>query len=268
MPSAQSSNRHPHIMTISPWSISLFSPKRRVVGSFLHEVNVGISYAPTPLAILTWTTTIDDGMHSWACPAVSPRGAGLACPVSLYGTKATPPTRAERGQVLLARRQRHAAGSGSNYRRSQQRIRRRTPQPVIQTRALFKRTRRLQRLGDWAFLSPTHASTATDAVSDDDIHPSKVDIPSIDTILDETDDDFEESYNDVYDTEWTPNDDNKALTAPNTISSLNTINKTPCTSKNRHLDLSSFTTQNAHGLRRRPRDNDNNIIANGPHDYT
>ncbi len=102
-----------------------------MTGSFLRKVNVGISYVPTPLAILTWTTTIDDGMHSWACPAVSPRGAGLACPVSIYKAKATPPTRAERGQEPTLRRRSHAAGSGSNYRRSRRRIRRRNPQPVI-----------------------------------------------------------------------------------------------------------------------------------------
>ena len=280
MPSAQSSNRHPRIMTISPWSISLFSPKKRVVGSFLRKVNVGISYVPTLLAILTWTTTIDDGMHSWACPAVSPRGAGLACPVSIYKAKATPPTRAERGQEPTLRRRSHAAGSGSNYRRSRRRMRRRNPQPAIRTRALFKRPRRLRRLGDWAFPTLNHASTATDADDDDDIHPPKVDIPSTDTLLDETDDESEESYyvsddntelrtdDDAYDNEWTPNDDNDALTAPNTIPSLNTNKKAPRTTKSRQLDISSFTTQNAHGLRRRPRDNDGNIIANGPHDYT
>ena len=150
MPSAQSSNRHPRIMTISPWLNHFFSTKKRVVGSFLREVNVGISCAtPTPLAILKWNTTIDDGVHSWACPAVSPRSAGFVCPVSLYGVKArTPPTRAERGQELPIRRRSHAAGSGPNYRRSRRRTRRRYPQPAAQTRAIFKRPRRLRRLGD------------------------------------------------------------------------------------------------------------------------
>ena len=79
-------------------------------------------------------------------------------------------------------------------------------------------------MGDWAFPTPNHASTATDADDDDDIHPPKVDIPSTDTLLDETDDELEESYdvsddntelrtdeNDAYDNEWTPNDDNDAL---------------------------------------------------------
>jgi len=168
MASAQSSNRHPRIMTISPWSIPFFSTKKRVVESFLREVNVGISYAPTPLAIITWNITIDDDVHSWACPAVSPRSAGFACPVSLYGAKVFPPTRAERGQEPTVRRRSHAAGSGFNYQHSRQRIQRRTPQPVARTRALFKRPRRLQRLGDWAFPTPNHVLTATDADDDDD----------------------------------------------------------------------------------------------------
>ncbi len=85
MPSAESSNQHPRTMTISPWSIPFYSPQKKVVGSFLREVNVGIISTPTPLAILKWNTTIDDGLHSWACPAVSPCSAGFACPVSLYG---------------------------------------------------------------------------------------------------------------------------------------------------------------------------------------
>jgi len=160
MPSAQSSNRHPRIMTISPWSIPFFH--------FLHDVNIGTSYVPTPLAIITWNNTIDDGVHSWACPAVSPHSAGFACPVSLYGAKAFPPTRAERGQEPTVRRRSHAAGSGPNYRRSRRCIRRRNTQPVARTRALFKRPRRLRRLSDWTFPTPNHVSTATDADDDDD----------------------------------------------------------------------------------------------------
>jgi len=103
-------------------------------------------------------------------------------------------------------------------------------------------------LGDWAFPTLNHASTATDADDDDDIHPPKVDIPSTDALIDETDDESEESYDvsddntelrtddDVYDNEWTPNDDNDALTAPNTIPSLNTNKKAPRTTKSRQLD--------------------------------
>ena len=144
MPSAQSPNQHPRIMTILPWSIPFFSTKKRVVGSFLPEVNVGISYAPTPLTIITWNITIDDGVHSWACPAVSPHSAGFTCPVSLYGAQAFLPTRAERGQEPTVHRRSHVAGSGPNYRRSRQCIRCQNPQPVARTRALFKQPRRLQ----------------------------------------------------------------------------------------------------------------------------
>jgi hypothetical protein len=168
MPSAQSSNRHPRTMTILPWSIPFFSTKKKAVGSFLREVNVGIGYVPTPHTIITRNTTIDDGVHSWACPAVSPRSAGFACPVSLYGAKAFPPTRAERGQEPTVRRRSHAAGSGPNSRRSQRRIRRWNPQPVARTRALFKRPRRLRRLSDWALPTLNHVSMATDADDDDD----------------------------------------------------------------------------------------------------
>ena len=107
-------------------------------------------------------------MHSWACPAVNPCSAGFACPVSLYGAKAFPPTRGECGQEPTVRQRSHAAGSGPNYRRSQRCIWRRNTQPVARTRALFKRPRRLRRLGDWTFLTPNHVSTATDADDDDD----------------------------------------------------------------------------------------------------
>jgi hypothetical protein len=45
-----------------------------------------------------------------------------------------------------------------------------------------------------------------------------------------------------------------------------TTNKQPCPT--RQLDISSFTSQNAHGLCCRPCDTDGNIIPHGPHDYT
>ena len=107
-------------------------------------------------------------MPSWACPAVSPRSAGLACPVSLYGAKTIPPMRAERGQEPTICRRRHATGLGPNYRHSRRRKRRRDPPPVAQARALFKRPRCLQRLSDWAFPTPNHASSATDTDDDND----------------------------------------------------------------------------------------------------
>ena len=114
MPLAQSPNRHPCIMAISPWSIPFFSPQKRVVGSFLREVNVGISSAPTPHTILKWNIIIDiisdkfsrdDGMHLWQCPSVSLHEANVVCPIVLYGAKTVPPTRAERRQKMRIRRQ-------------------------------------------------------------------------------------------------------------------------------------------------------------------
>jgi hypothetical protein len=93
-------------MANSPWSIPFFFTTKRVVGSFLQEVDVGISSAPTPLVTLKWNTIIDiisneysrdDGMlHLWQCPSVSPHEANVVCPIVLYGAKTVPPTRAER----------------------------------------------------------------------------------------------------------------------------------------------------------------------------
>ena len=99
-----------------------------MVGSFLREVNVGISSAPTPLAILKWNTLTDsvpdmdardDGMHSWQCPPGSPQDAGLMCPIVLYRAKTVPPTSVERQQKMLIRRQHYTIGTGPNHRRSQ-----------------------------------------------------------------------------------------------------------------------------------------------------
>ena len=128
MPSAQSPNRHPCIMAISPWSIPFFSPQKRVVGSLLREVNVGISSAPTPHTILKWNIIIDiisdkfsrdDGMHLWQCPSVSLHEANVVCPIVLYGAKTVPPTRAERRQKMRTRRRHHTSGTGPNRCRAQ-----------------------------------------------------------------------------------------------------------------------------------------------------
>jgi hypothetical protein len=165
-------------MVISPWSNPFFRPKKGRFADFLEAMNGEIGTNNTSLHLLPWRTprwntsrngtNSDDGIPSWACPAVSPCSAGLACPVSLYGAKAIPPTREERGQEPTIRQRRHAAGSGPNYRRSRRCIRRQNPPPVAQTRALFKRPRRLRRLSDWAFPNPNHASPATDADDDND----------------------------------------------------------------------------------------------------
>ena len=97
-------------MSLTPF----FPPQKRHIAVFLRTVNLGIDTTPpslvplgrkTPLGSTSRNGTFpDDGMPSWACPAVSPRSAGLACPVSLYGVKAIPPTRAERGQEPMIRR--------------------------------------------------------------------------------------------------------------------------------------------------------------------
>ena len=179
MPSAQSSNRHPRIMTISPWSIPFFSPQKRVVGSFLREVNVGISCAtPTPLDILKLNTTIniisdkysrDDGMlHLWQCPSVSPHEANVVCPIVLYGAKTVPPTRAERRQQTSIRRRHCTIGTGPNHRRSQRRHLRRNPRPITQTRPLFYTPRRQKQLRDWAFPHTNDSHEASGSTYEDD----------------------------------------------------------------------------------------------------
>ena len=81
-----------------------FFTKKKVVASFLREVNVGISSVLIPLVILKWNTTMDtisdkdshdNGMHLWQCPPLSPHEAGVVCPLVLYRAKTVPPTRAE-----------------------------------------------------------------------------------------------------------------------------------------------------------------------------
>jgi hypothetical protein len=229
------------------------------VGSFLREVNVGISYVPTPLAIITWNTTIDDGVHSWACPAVNPRSAGFVCPVSLYGAKAFPPTRAERGQEPTVRRRSHAAGSGLNYRHSRRRIRHRNPQPVARTQALFKRPRRLRRLGDWTFPTPNHVSTATDADDDDDGSISASDMAH--ESRDDEDNTFQIDQMTEECPEWIDDTDEHSC-SPQTIPPRNArkrkshavIKRRATTSESSDEDEQSYViskifTQNAHGLR-------------------
>jgi hypothetical protein len=95
--------------------------------------------------------------------------------------------------------------------------------------------------------------------------------------------DHEDEYNPDRD-DWIPDNVDNAITASCSQHEKNnddgtyhvhsqtsptfppTTNKQPCPT--RQLDISSFTTQNAHGLRCRPCDTDNNIISHGPHDYT
>jgi hypothetical protein len=147
------------------------------VGSFLREVKVGISSAPTPLAILKWHTFADsvpgmdardDGMHLWQCPPVSPHDAGVVCPIVLYGAKTVPPTRAERRQKTSIQRRHCTIGTGPNHRRSQRRHLRRNPRPITQTRPLFYTPRRQKQLRDWAFPHTKDSHEASGSTYEDD----------------------------------------------------------------------------------------------------
>ena len=149
------SSRFWHLCTMAEpsWLTPFFPPQKRHIADFLRTVNMGISTTPpslvplrqkTPLGSTSRNRTIpNNSMPSWTCPAVSLRSAGLACPVSLYGAKGIPPTRAERGQEPTIRQQRHVTGSGPNYQRLQQCIQCRNPPPA-QAQALFKQPRLLQ----------------------------------------------------------------------------------------------------------------------------
>ncbi len=150
-------------MAESSWSIPFFPPKKRLIAGFLRTVNVGTSTNPTSLVLLgrrkpsggtsTDDAFPDDSMPSWACPAVSPRSAGLACPMSLYGEKTVPPRRSERDKTPITRRRRHVPGSGPNRRRSLRQQRRRTPPSAAAVHDLFKRPKRLRRLIEWTLQS-------------------------------------------------------------------------------------------------------------------
>ena len=150
-----------------------FPPQNKRIAKSLQRVKVGISCLPPSLIPLGWNGTTnrvskaiaDAGpTPSWYCPAVSPRSAGLECPVFLYGAKMAPPTRAEHQQKPASRRRRHAVGSGPNYIRSQCRLSRRTPPRVHPAQAIFKRSCHVRRLNLWAFPSPdsnAHNAIAT-----------------------------------------------------------------------------------------------------------
>ena len=152
MPLAQSRRRQPHTGVILPWSNPFFPPQKRRIANFLQTVNVGISSLPPSLFPLGQNDTTDrvskaiadaGPTPSWYFPAVSPRSAGLVCPVFFYGVKMVPLTRAEHQQKPASGRRRHAVGSGPNYRRSQRRLSRRTPpestqrKPYSNDRAMY-----------------------------------------------------------------------------------------------------------------------------------
>jgi hypothetical protein len=71
--------------------------------------------------------------------------------------------------------------------------------------------------------------------------------------------------------EDTTNNDNYTI---NPVPSNNTTDNNPPTSHHvtpshpRQLNISTFATQNAQGLRQQPYNNNGNLLRNSPHDYT
>ena len=158
--------------------------------------------------------------------------------------------------------------------------------PVAQTRALFKRPRRLRRLGDWAFPTPNHASSATD--TDDDNDGS---ISAFDMAHKSRDDEDNASPIDQTREEQCPEwiddtDDSSAISRhscslPTAVPPRNArereshavIKRQATTSESSDEDEQSYLsskilTQNAHGLRQRVRDDYGNLRPNSPPDYT
>jgi hypothetical protein len=261
-----------------------FSPQQRRIAVFLRTINRGTGTAPPSLVPLGGrkprrSKSADDGIPPWACPAVSPRSAGLACPVSLYGAKTIPPTRAERGEEPAIRRRRHAAGSGPNYRRSRQRIRRRNPPPATPMQALFTWPRCLRRLSDWAFLNPNHALPMTDSDDDKDDHIF------VSEVSHEPRDDVDiasptDQTRDKQCPDWIDNsDDNSTMsrhscshpiapprTQPQLVFKHRATMSESSNENEQTYVISKILTQNAHG--RQARDGDGNLRPNSPPDYT
>ena len=188
------------------------------------------------------------------------------CPIILYRAKTVPPTRAERRQKTSIRRRHCTIGTGPNHRRSQRRHLRRNPRPITQTRSLFCTPRRRKQLRDWVvphtndsheapgltyedddndttdFNLSLHMSTTIDEITDD-IIPRKSRSPSL-----------------------APRQD-----APRRRHTAVTQRHAPLSSSSstdRGFIISKIFTQNAHGLRRRPKDKNENICSTAPHDYT
>jgi hypothetical protein len=122
----------------------------------------------------------------------------------------------------------------------------------------------------------TDAKTKIEETEDNEIDQDLI-VTNNENILNKTEDKLEEydacdddnkskgDENDENDNEWMPDNSNDSITAP--ITSPPTTNKKKRHSTTRQLNISSFTTQNAHGLRHRPRNTDGKIIPHGPHDY-
>ena len=210
-------------------------------------------------------------MHLWQCPPVSPCTAGVACPVVLYEAKTVPPTRAERRQETTIRRRHCTAGTGPNHRRSRRHHLRRNPRPVTQQRSLFYAPHRQRQLSDWAFPStndsndPHEASVPTYENDDDDtitlnssLHNSAP-IAWIDKVADGV-------------ISWKPQPSSPAprqdATQHRRIVTAQHQVPSSSSSTDQGFIISKILTQNTHGLRRRPKDENGNICLNAPHDYT
>ncbi len=86
---AKRQKRHPHIMTILPWSTPFFSPEKRHIASFLQAVNVGTSTTPQP------------SLSSDGTPPLSPHP--LACLPTTISTHGPAPLTARTMQVSSVR---------------------------------------------------------------------------------------------------------------------------------------------------------------------
>ena len=208
---------------------------------------------------------------SWYCPAVSPHSAGLVCPVFLYGAKTVPPTRAERQQKSVSRRRRHVVGSGPNYRRSRRRLSLRNPPGVHPGRAIFKQSRHARRLNLWAFPSPDGSAhnaieTDEDTISNWDSSTFHFDRDDNEPHTGRTDDitDGTISWHSQSTRQIPPQ--NVSSTRPSAAIRRLVTSSKPL-SKQGYI-ISNIFTQNAHGLRRRARDEHENLRPNSPHDYT
>ncbi len=263
-------------MPISSWSTPFFPPQRRCIASFLKVVDVGISTTPTTLVTLQRNTPIntipnkvasDDGTHLWPCPPVSPRSTGIACPILLYGAKMVPPTRAECQQETTTRQRHHKTGSGPNHCCSQRCHLRRNPPPVTQKRSLFCTPFRQRRLSDWAFPCIDNSHEAPEMTCEDD----DADAIALNSNLHESSS-----------IAWIDEFSNGAISwnlRPSPLAPPRDMPRSkPTAIIQRQASLSSSTsrgfiiskifTQNAHGLRCCPPNQDGNFCPHDPHDYT
>ena len=265
-------------MAVLSWSPPFFPPQKRRITVFLRTINIGISTPPPSLVPLGRRNTPssisapdDDGTPSWICPAASPQSMGLACPVLLYGAQTIPPMRSDRcsnrNTPSTTRRRHHSSGSGPNRRRSLRRQRRHNSPQVLTVPSIFARPKRLRRLLDRTSTShhtspKINSDTPAFLPACDDAPTETTDPGIVQTLADET----------PHNIDW--NDNSATHTSPASPSLISTRSTTrppvplTRTKEKRKFVISTILTQNAHGLRRRARDINGNIIPNSPFDYT